>query len=94
MSYLGVFLLVFNIDAFARKFSSLPHGNEGGPQPQGDDRAEQKASGIQTDNYIYFATLKVVDRVRGQAVGEVGDKDFKSGWVSQNREDVQEIDSL
>jgi hypothetical protein len=91
--HLAVLLLVFSREAFSRKFPSLPHGDEGGPQPQGDDRAEQKSSGIQTDDNIYLATLRlgIVCEVRRYTRLVIR---VSKARVSQNWEDIQEIDAL
>lgn len=65
---LSILLLVFSGETFSREFPSLPHRDEGSLQPRGDDRAEQKSSGVQADDSIYFSTVEVGYRVRGQTI--------------------------
>ena len=93
-SHLSVFLVVFRKVAFPWQLSFLPSGDKSCLQLGCDDGAEQETSGFQRDDYVYFSTVKVRYRVRGQTMFQVCDQDLESDWIPENREDVQKADAL
>lgn len=85
----AVLLLVRGLLGLSGKLAGLSDGHKGRTEPHGNDRAEEETPGVQADNHI---RRRVV--LRRDVVHEVGDQSLECDRVTQNREDVQEGDTL
>ena len=51
-THLTVLLFVYSGDTLAGQLALLPNGDKGGPEPQRNDRAEDKPACVEADNRI------------------------------------------
>ena len=82
------------MDDFAGKLALLADGHERGAEPHRDDGPQEETPRIEANNDINLLRRRLRDRMRGETVHKVRDERLKPDGVAEEREDVQENDTL
>lgn len=86
----SVLLLVLGDVASPGQLAGLADGHKGRADAESDDRAEEESSGIEADDDVGGRSREFGEDV----VHKVGDELFEGGRGAEQREDVEEGDSL
>lgn len=85
----SVFLFIRDNVDLSRQLSDLSNGHKGGSKSQGEDRAEEETSCVQTDDDVDLAGrggfLELGKGLREDVVGQVGNQGLGSKRVSEDR---------